>query len=140
MDSTQIASLWNSVVVHGTAGVTTISGTITNFSFYMSADRTECAHNIRSNDPLRFSATYNASTNVFKVTSASIYTNPPAGSHLALGRKNLRCQTIKDATPEKLLKYFNKVLNELIIPNITNLSSYQTKLTTIYTNLNLGGV
>jgi hypothetical protein len=136
MTPQNIADLWHNTVKHGTSMFNSYDITKTTyFRFFMSADASECSHNIRDNDPLYFSGWYDHANNVFKVTAACIYTNPPAGSHLALGRINLRIQTIKNATPAKIQHYFDKVFYELINANIHNLPASQSNLTDIYVSI-----
>jgi hypothetical protein len=134
---TQIAQIWNEVFKHGTTKMHTgaIFDEISYIKGYLSASSKECPSGIRENDPLYYSAHYDCESNIFKEVACMIYTAPPAGSHLALGSEKLRCVTIKDVTPEKIAKRFEKILRELVLPNINNFNNTQPVLTNIYTKL-----
>jgi hypothetical protein len=135
--NTQIAQIWSDTVKHGIASMKTgsMSPETTYFNGYLSANNKECSSNIRENDPLYYSAVYDSNTNTFKERAVKMYIAPPAGSHLALGSETLRCVTIKDVTPEKIAKRFNKILRELIVPNLTNINQSQQTIKEIYSTI-----
>lgn len=134
---TQIAQIWNDTVKHGTTKMS--SGSLdrdtTYLNGYLSASKHECSNDIRENDPLYYSAIYDSKTNVYKERACKMYITPPTGSYLGLGSVTMRCVTIKNLTPEKIAKRFDKILRELIVPNIAIISPSQQTIKDIYTKL-----
>ena len=119
-----LLDVWKDVFQHGNALTQkfNVGGGEILFRGFLSADKTECASNIRENDPLYYKAEYNAETNIFKEDALVLHVKPDEGSYLALGSVRLRKVTIKNATPEKIKARFEVLLNDLVLPNLERLT------------------
>ena len=74
---------------------------------YHAKDRAEFANGISQNDPLNYM--FEIDGDLYRETMLYLLIKPEPGSYLAYGRAKMRSATIKNITPEKLRKRFEKI-------------------------------
>lgn len=74
---------------------------------YSAFNKSEFVNGISHNDPLNYM--FEIDGNLYRETMLYLLIKPEPGSHLAYGRAKMRSATIKNITPEKLRKRFEKI-------------------------------
>ena len=119
MNAQDIANCWNQAMPNSRVSVGSFLGTL-GFNFRISKDSSECANGIADNDPLLYKAVLKADGSFQEINLNMLV--KPDNVYMVYGTVKMRKVTLKNATPEKVLKRFMAV-RAWIMENAGNLKN-----------------
>ena len=123
MNKNQVIECWLEVFPNSRAWASDshFGGDFTGFGMYLAKDKSECANGIIDNDPLSYAACIE--NNTWSEDRLYMFVAPTNKYH-AYSSVKLRKKTIKNVTPEKLIKRFQQV-REFIMANKDDMINLQ---------------